>query len=150
MSKRKRVPGPFFRNMPSVIRTSLPRFVFIAATACALLVIGGGSYVISHVTPKPRQSTQKPPVGSPATEPAAQAEVLGDATAGDSTAESPAAAPVADITPTPSGTTSPTTNNPTPQAATNTKVQASTTPKKTEVHVDTPVGSLLLNLPIGI
>lgn len=149
MSKRNRVPGPFFRNMPSVVRTSLPRFVFIATAAVALLILGGGSYVLSRATPTPAKTTPKPLVQPTTASPQAQAAVLGDTTDQSSSstpapgANTPASASSASSATT-SGASSPA-SQPSPASA-----SVSTTPQQTDVTARTPVGSLLLNLPLGI
>lgn len=74
MSRRVRVPAPFQRLLPSVIRNIGPRLV-IAAAGCALLLFISGSTYLSHLgqtptTPLPTTSRAKP----------ANSEVLGAST----------------------------------------------------------------------
>jgi|GEM_PF-3181994 len=77
MSKRARVPAPFRRLQPSVIRGLGPRLFLVASAATALLLIGGSSYVLSHVTgPGPTAQPQ-----TKLTQPAPEdAKVLGATT----------------------------------------------------------------------
>lgn len=150
MSKRNSVPGPFFRSLPSTIRTSLPRLVLIATAAGALVVIGGSSYVISRATSTPPEHTLKPHTRPSTATPATQAEVLGDSTSSTSQkTDTSASTPTATATSQASTPPNPP-SSPTPAAPSSTRVNVSTRPKKTEVHVDTPVGSLVLNLPLGL
>jgi len=54
MSQRIKVPAPFGRFHPKVIRSPKPWIIIFAGGVAALfLVVGGGSYVISRVNPKP-------------------------------------------------------------------------------------------------
>jgi hypothetical protein len=76
MSRRARVPAPFQRLLPSVIRIMGPRLI-IAAAGCALLVfLGGGTYLLAHLgqapaaAPRPAAFHAKP----------ADTEVLGAST----------------------------------------------------------------------
>jgi hypothetical protein len=59
MSRRVRVPAPFQRLLPSVIRNIGPRLVIAAAGCALLLLVGGGTY-LSHLV-------QTPPTPQPAT-----------------------------------------------------------------------------------
>ncbi|MEJ0073471.1 MAG: hypothetical protein WDN27_05335 [Candidatus Saccharibacteria bacterium] len=60
MSKRSRIPAPFQKLLPSIIRGAGPRLL-VTMAACALLLIGGGTYLVSHIAesqpaaPKPQQ-----------------------------------------------------------------------------------------------
>lgn len=75
MSRRVWVPAPFGRLQPSVIRQFGPRLVLlIGGFAAVAFVVGGGSYVLSHIgakTPSPAHTTTPTPLSTD-TPPAAQ------------------------------------------------------------------------------
>jgi len=157
MSKRVRVPAPFGRLQPSVIRTFGPRLLlFVSGCAILLLVVSGGSYVLSHVGSKPATTPQtKAPTKLPDTT-APDAQVLGTATdtpaAGDtSTSSTSTQATAADDATTPSPSTSASTAassptvNPVPGAAQ--AIQQTTAPVQAAVQTLLSPLQQLLSLP---
>jgi len=92
MSRRPRVPAPFQKILPSIIRGAGPRLFVVVAGCAALLLIGGSSYLISHSVPSPAPTTkQKVPLATDNGVPA-QAQVLGTETPGGTTDSSPSPA----------------------------------------------------------
>jgi hypothetical protein len=82
MSRRVRVPAPFQRLLPSVIRVVGPRLVIVAG--CALvLCVGGGTY-LSYLGQAPSIAPQPATPHAPSTDP----QVLGASTAATNAASS--------------------------------------------------------------
>jgi hypothetical protein len=82
MTKRAQIPGPRERLLPRVIRSFGARLVILLACS-ALLVVGGGGYLISRIEPNNTSPTsveaKKLDTTSP-TSSAQNAQVLGDST----------------------------------------------------------------------
>jgi len=57
MSKRARVPAPLPRLPASVVRTLWPKLIIAATGFGALLIFGGGSYLLAHID-KPNTAAQ--------------------------------------------------------------------------------------------
>lgn len=61
MSKRVRVPAPFQKFVPSIVRGVLPRVILLVGLSAIVLCVGSGSYLLSHSTPVPHSPTQPKP-----------------------------------------------------------------------------------------
>lgn len=155
MSKRGlKAPAPFFKTLPSVIRSVGPRLVIAAAACAVLLLCTGGTYLLSHQTPAPTTKAPSKPMHNVSND-STEAEVLDASTA--QTASNPA--PQTTSNPQPAAATSATSDQadtPVPQPSSDTAqvpaqapVAVSTSSKQTNVHVQVPVvGGLSLNFPL--
>lgn len=171
MTKRKRIPAPFERILPSIIRTRGPRLVFVGVGAAALLVFfAGGSYVLSHISTPPKASTSQASVTKMTEQAPPDAQVLGTATTNSAAGNQPAAtqksteaqagsprsqqvlqSSPANVTPTANTTTSHAVYSKNQSAGNHSEPGSSSSTKTTasvDVHADTPLGSLSLNLPL--
>ena len=116
MSRRRRIPSPFPRVHPGVIRVFGPRLVLLAGGFAALLfVVGAGTYVLSRDTPAPKpvapakEKTALQAATSSTVEPLETVDTSNttDTPDSSSTASAPAAASTTTgVTPTPAASTS--------------------------------------------
>lgn len=163
MSKRKRVPTPFQRILPSVIRTFGPRLVLIVGGVVALFVFFGGSYLLSRASTPPVPPKHKV-VMKLTTQAPADAQVLGASTGAPQPVQHTAAtssSTTTDMTPVNTSAQTGQSKAYTPNTSTvshkydlpkvihksqnsNDNSQGSS---GAAVNVDTPLGSLSLNLP---
>ena len=105
MSKHPKVPAPVPKVFPSIIRTTGTRVFLLAASCAALVVLGGGGYLLAKSRLVPHPSKPKSQNAAPASKVLSSSTEKATATAPTPSQSTPATtAPVASAKPSPTST----------------------------------------------